>query len=80
VTALNSEGTKLFDLTTTNWIESFIKLKDGRIAAMMYENGASLKYGLGRKGLGREHTSADEREYGYSGSDQYIYILTIRRI
>ncbi len=43
ITVLDPEGNVLFELTTTNWVESFIRLKDGRVAVSGYETGRVMK-------------------------------------
>lgn len=43
IMAFGAEGSKLFELETTSWTESLIRLGDGRVAASTYEEGRVLK-------------------------------------
>jgi ABC-type glycerol-3-phosphate transport system substrate-binding protein len=43
VIVLDAQGNKIADLDASGWIDDFITLKDGSVAAMMYENGRVVK-------------------------------------
>lgn len=43
ISAFGTDGGRLFELETTNWTESLVRLADGRVAALTYEESRVLK-------------------------------------